>query len=254
MSSRHEIPSKQDGHVVTVGWDNPLQTFFAQVENQRAPEPESMVLWLGGQPREHTAPETMVAALRPYAELGADMLKTLNADRTADINRAPTPMQQAWVDMLDKQEPDARPTAPTPPLDSGARAAAPKAGSGGVRSPQTGTTAGTAQPLPAEDPIKKLVGDMQEAAGQLGPGEQRLKQTVETIATQVQEPSRVQDPASARRLPMRCRTLRNSPTRRSSLTQCLQGRWSSAPSPVRDLPIRASKHLWSRRRRLPTAI
>jgi hypothetical protein len=41
--SRHEIPVA-GGRTLTVGWDPPLQTFFAQL---RAPVREEPVLWVG---------------------------------------------------------------------------------------------------------------------------------------------------------------------------------------------------------------
>jgi hypothetical protein len=38
--SRHEIPFKQEDHIVAIGWDNPMMTYFVQVERvQTASDP-----------------------------------------------------------------------------------------------------------------------------------------------------------------------------------------------------------------------
>ena len=58
MSSRRDIPPRETGITVTVGWDNPLMTFFAQVvriqDNDDTRDPS--LLWLGGAPGEITRP------------------------------------------------------------------------------------------------------------------------------------------------------------------------------------------------------
>ena len=76
--SRFAIPGKHPGLLVTVGWDRPLQTFFAQVERPGC-DSDDLVLWLGTRYREHTRPETMAAALSPYADLEPPILDRLGA-------------------------------------------------------------------------------------------------------------------------------------------------------------------------------
>ena len=56
MSSRRDIPSRETGITVTVGWDNPLMTFFAPVERSQQDDDtrDPILLWLGGAPGEIT--------------------------------------------------------------------------------------------------------------------------------------------------------------------------------------------------------
>ena len=64
--SRHDIPAKRPGFTVVVGWDNPMSTFFAQVEDKTAGEDDDpVVLWLGGRHHEVLRPEDLVAPLAP---------------------------------------------------------------------------------------------------------------------------------------------------------------------------------------------
>jgi hypothetical protein len=80
--SRHSIPARLPGHSVDVGWDNPMSTFFAQVEvDNPADEDDAVVLWLGGQDREYPRPEDMIEPLAPYADLTPDMIEILRSDR-----------------------------------------------------------------------------------------------------------------------------------------------------------------------------
>ena len=80
--SRHEIPARRSRIEVTVGWDVPLMTFFAQVENLDAPDDaDPLLLWIGLERREIAEPEALVSPLAPYAELTAEHLAELRRDR-----------------------------------------------------------------------------------------------------------------------------------------------------------------------------
>ncbi len=92
--SRHELTPKQDGFVVVVGWDSPLQTFFAQVLQEQGDDDDSILLWLGTATRECPTPDSLVAPLQPYAELGADMLARLRADLAEASDKGPSPLQR----------------------------------------------------------------------------------------------------------------------------------------------------------------
>lgn len=93
--SRHEIPAKRPGFTVIVGWDNPMMTFFAQVEDEAAGEDDDpVVLWLGGHHREVLRPEDLAAPLAPYADLMATHIEQLRADRAGDADRGPTALQR----------------------------------------------------------------------------------------------------------------------------------------------------------------
>ena len=80
--SRHDIPARRPRTEVTVGWDAPMQTFFAQVEDLDAPDDaDPLLLWIGSEPREIAEPEAMIVPLVPYAELTAELLTELRRDR-----------------------------------------------------------------------------------------------------------------------------------------------------------------------------
>lgn len=94
--SRHHLTPLNPDHLVVVGWDGPLQTFFAQVEDTTAqPDPDTdedppLLLWLGlDEPV--TDPAAMVAPLAPYAALDDAMLLALQHDRATAA--PPTPLQ-----------------------------------------------------------------------------------------------------------------------------------------------------------------
>jgi hypothetical protein len=101
MSSRREFPSKIPNHSVALGWDNPLMSFFAQVERDQDDDDERdpIVLWLGGNPHEIAAPEQMVERLRPYFDLTGPLLDQLRGDRFADVDRGPTRAQRDGLDI-----------------------------------------------------------------------------------------------------------------------------------------------------------
>ena len=97
--SRHTIPAIDPKHTVTVGWDNPMSTFFAHVEMDLAhaePEDEEnddytgnvIVVWLGGLRHEFPRVEDMIHPLAPYAVLDKLMMDILRADRAMERFRA----------------------------------------------------------------------------------------------------------------------------------------------------------------------
>lgn len=93
--SRHELPAKRPGFIVVVGWDNPMMTYFAQVEDETAGEDDDpVVLWLGGSHREVLRPEDLVAQLAPYADVTTEHLDQLRTDRAGDADRGPTALQR----------------------------------------------------------------------------------------------------------------------------------------------------------------
>lgn len=94
--SRHEIAARDPNHIVTVGWDNPMQTFFAQVERQQDDDDprDPILFWLGTGEAECITPYDLVAPLAPYAVLDAETIRELNIDRFACLDRRPTPLQR----------------------------------------------------------------------------------------------------------------------------------------------------------------
>ena len=94
--SRHEIPARDRSLSVAVGWDNPLQTFFAQVARPDAGDDDDdhMILWVGTEPREVITVEDLARHLAPFADLSDEAAAQLRADRAAKLGQAPTATQQ----------------------------------------------------------------------------------------------------------------------------------------------------------------
>lgn len=99
--SRHEIPARDPTLCVVVGWDNPLQTFFAQVarpeRDDEEDEDDPVLLWVGTQPREVITVEDLARHLAPFAELTTEIAEQLRAERTTMLGHAPTATQQEML-------------------------------------------------------------------------------------------------------------------------------------------------------------
>jgi hypothetical protein len=62
--SRYSIPAQQPGLTVIVGWDNPLQTLFAQVfDPSSEDEEDAYLLWIGTTLQEITTGAALQAQL-----------------------------------------------------------------------------------------------------------------------------------------------------------------------------------------------
>src|SRR3546814_11655619 len=98
--SRYELTPRNDQPDVikaVVGWDRPLQTYFAQVFTRTEAEPEEgeATIWHGTEPGELLTPEAALAVVAPYAEvpetlaarLYADMLGTIGVRDRSDERR-----------------------------------------------------------------------------------------------------------------------------------------------------------------------
>jgi hypothetical protein len=96
MSSRRTIPARAPDLTVVVGWDNPLSTFFAQVERiQDDDDPRvPILLWIGSELGEVAAAEQLAGPLAPYAELTSELVEQLRADRASDADRGPSVLQR----------------------------------------------------------------------------------------------------------------------------------------------------------------
>lgn len=85
--SRYEIPPHSGAAVkVIIGWDNPLQTFFATVhksEGKRSTE----LLWVGGTPSECLCIKALADHLAPWASIPIGTARQLEAER----DQAPPP-------------------------------------------------------------------------------------------------------------------------------------------------------------------
>ncbi|NWM59953.1 hypothetical protein GY645_25240, partial [Escherichia coli] len=83
--SRHILPPKA-GHpdviCAAVGWDRPLQTYYAQVCFRTDDEPDEgeALIWRGTEPGELPTPEAAIAVITPYAEIPPRLAEQLLAD------------------------------------------------------------------------------------------------------------------------------------------------------------------------------
>lgn len=88
--SRYDIDTANPAATAcVVGWDNPLQTFFAQVEQfGNSPDDDpTMLLWFGTAPSECLDVNQLAAKIYPWAILPADIAAKLEDERDA----APAP-------------------------------------------------------------------------------------------------------------------------------------------------------------------
>lgn len=87
--SRHEIEAFDPLNKVIVGWDPPLQTFFAQVIDRKAEEAgdddEKFVLWEGCTLREIQHVDDLGDALRHHADLTPEIRLALDEDKNEDL-------------------------------------------------------------------------------------------------------------------------------------------------------------------------
>ncbi len=83
--SRHDLqPKAENPDVVrvTVGWDRPLQTFFAQVFFRTEAEEDEgePLIWRGTEPGELATAEAAIAVVALYADIPGDLADRLTAE------------------------------------------------------------------------------------------------------------------------------------------------------------------------------
>ncbi|TWA81552.1 hypothetical protein FBY14_12444 [Azospirillum brasilense] len=92
--SRYEVTTHYPAGVsCIVGWDNPLQTYFAQVERVMS-DPDSepdFMLWIGCSASECLDTAQLADAIAPWASLPADIAEKLELER--DTSHSPTRTQ-----------------------------------------------------------------------------------------------------------------------------------------------------------------
>ena len=93
--SRHSIPAQDPALTAIVGWDNPLQTFFAQVFDPSIEEDdEADLLWLGTTLQAIPTVAALQAALTGWATIPAAIVDRLSRDQQAAT--PPTALQR-WA-------------------------------------------------------------------------------------------------------------------------------------------------------------
>jgi hypothetical protein len=100
--SRYDIPTRDPGLSAVVGWDNPLQSYFAQVLRPETADDgdDNVVLWVGAAPREVITVEDLARHLAPFVDLAPQVAEQLRADRAAKLGQAPTVVQQALLSIV----------------------------------------------------------------------------------------------------------------------------------------------------------
>jgi hypothetical protein len=77
--SRHQLPTKNPRWIVFVGWDPPLQTYFAQVYDAKGKAEDQPFIWPGA--IEPIAWKSIIDAISPYAEVSMEIAERLVEDR-----------------------------------------------------------------------------------------------------------------------------------------------------------------------------
>lgn len=97
--SRYGIPGYDPQHVIIVGFDPPLESFFLTVDDLSQPDVEQQqVAWQGTQPHELPHVEALANALQPYAVLSPETRQRLQQDY--DGREPPTPLQRHMLRIL----------------------------------------------------------------------------------------------------------------------------------------------------------
>lgn len=114
--SRRDIPIK-DGERravrAVVGYDRPLETFFAQVFETDADGEEDAFLWQGTFPGELPTPRSAIALIEPFCDVPADLAAALETDRLKTLAQQDSPGQAEAKRLLIRGEPaQPRPSEP----------------------------------------------------------------------------------------------------------------------------------------------
>lgn len=78
---------------VSIGWDAPLNTYFAMIlrEGDNVPDENRDLLWNGTRYGEIAEPDAAIEALRPYAKIPDGLAAVLTADRLREGSRPISP-------------------------------------------------------------------------------------------------------------------------------------------------------------------
>ncbi|WP_372395327.1 hypothetical protein ABMY26_07395 (plasmid) [Azospirillum sp. HJ39] len=98
--SRFQLISNVPGTTVHVGWDNPLQTFFAHVQKagRKATDEPQTVLWIGTEPSECLDVQDLQEHILPWAKLPPGTAAEL--ERQRDKARGPTQLQAQMLNVV----------------------------------------------------------------------------------------------------------------------------------------------------------
>jgi len=102
--SRHNVTAfNTQPFTVIVGWDNPLQTYFAQVWDSQLKDEDDggCVFWVGTHPGSVRTAQDLAQVVSGYAVLPEDLVTQLEQDQAE--SEPPSPLQQ-WVSARLKPE------------------------------------------------------------------------------------------------------------------------------------------------------
>lgn len=106
--SRHEVPVKNgiDATSAWIGWDRPMQTFYAQVlsEPATADQDDEILLWVGTDIGEISRPIDAIRAIEPYCDVPAELAATLEIERMKTLAAVDGPNQQEAKEFLRRLE------------------------------------------------------------------------------------------------------------------------------------------------------
>jgi len=105
--SRYTIQADTEGYQIELGWDNPLQTFWAQVWGPWADETEEdeqePCLWIGTQPEALPTVSALDVALAAYVKLPLALKVRLRRDQA--VSPGPSAFQRAtWAMFAERSE------------------------------------------------------------------------------------------------------------------------------------------------------
>ncbi len=79
--SRYFVPARDKKYKVVLGWDPPLNTYFAQVyDHSITDEDEQLILWEAGTPKPIHDLDQLAWLVYEYAEVPQDILTKLYRD------------------------------------------------------------------------------------------------------------------------------------------------------------------------------
>jgi hypothetical protein len=94
--SRHDLRPRLENSIVTrgtVGWDRPLQTFFAQLFSINEDEEEEPHIWAGTFPRELESAAAAIAVVQSDCVVPEGLTATLETERLASLGTFDGPQQ-----------------------------------------------------------------------------------------------------------------------------------------------------------------
>jgi hypothetical protein len=84
--SRHTFTGNRAGIRIVVGWDRPLETYFAQVWDGGELEEGNLLLWLRTDPKQTETIEDLAAQLTPFGGLPEGVLDLLRSEADFDCH------------------------------------------------------------------------------------------------------------------------------------------------------------------------